>query len=67
MKTCRRCGCIETMHLHHRVGSDCGHCGHEVCPSFKPLRWYHRKRKAEINYGTKIHQAIEQYVRHGDE
>jgi hypothetical protein len=41
MKTCRRCGCNKDIHLHYNSGTYCGNCGREVCPQFKPIRWYH--------------------------
>lgn len=37
MSTSRcRCGCTPDVHLHHRAGTDCGHCGATVCGAYVP-------------------------------
>lgn len=31
------CGCIAEIHVHHRPGRDCGHCGPESCRAYRPI------------------------------
>lgn len=30
------CGCSRELHEHLRAGSDCGRCGPQVCPGWRP-------------------------------
>ncbi|MFR9807088.1 hypothetical protein ACL02T_33045 [Pseudonocardia sp. RS010] len=43
MTTACRCGHPEAAHEHYRPGTDCGACGREACPHFRPAaarrRW----------------------------
>jgi hypothetical protein len=32
-----QCGHDREVHAHYRDGSDCGRCGHTVCPEFRPV------------------------------
>lgn len=35
-RPCARCGCAAERHDHFRAGSDCGYCGKDTCPQYKP-------------------------------
>jgi hypothetical protein len=37
-----RCGHVVEVHVHYRIGEDCGTCGRKVCPFWSPPRWWHR-------------------------
>lgn len=41
------CGHPRTAHRHYRRGSDCAVCGPEVCPRYRPVRWWRRPAKAD--------------------
>lgn len=33
-----QCGCPADTHEHYRRGTDCGHCGRLVCPTYRPRK-----------------------------
>jgi hypothetical protein len=32
------CGCASSAHEHYRAATDCGNCGAEKCPGYRPAR-----------------------------
>lgn len=41
------CGHPRSAHLHYRRGSDCAVCGPDVCPRYRPVRWWRRPAKPD--------------------